>query len=582
MNSLNLTVRARLFATLSLIAIALTVVGALGLIGTKSSNANFDSLYMDRMMPTGWAGTIEARTREVLEEAENAVIRQDGTAVAAALDSFRRGESEVNGLVEKLKQADVTAEEMNLLGELTRNTSAAWAAISEALTAASGGAFDRAESALLEKARPSFERVAASGSTLLAAQIKVAQAMRADAESAFKRSSTIIILSIVFGIAAAAVLGFFLIRSIGAALNTAVGIADRIASGEIGNEVTVNTNDELGSLLTSLKRMDSKLVEIVSGVRSSADAVGGAARELSQGNDDLSQRTQQQAAALEETASSMEEMTATVKQNADNARQANQLAVGAREQAERGGEVVHRAIGAMGEINNSSRKIADIISVIDEIAFQTNLLALNAAVEAARAGEQGRGFAVVATEVRNLAQRSASAAKEIKDLIKDSVEKVKVGSELVDESGRTLSEIMDSVKKVTDIVAEIAAASEEQSAGIEQVNNAVSQMDNVTQQNAALVEQASAASKAMEQQSATLVRQIGYFRANGLAPAPAPVAAEYQAPVAVMPQRKPVHRPATERRPTAAPRAVKTSRPAPAASSPVARASGDDSVWTEF
>src|SRR5690606_37114641 len=273
-----------------------------------------------------------------------------------------------------------------------------------------------------------------------------------EAQSSYARNRGLIIGAIVFGIGIATAILFLLIRSIMSALNAAVNIANRIAGGELGNEVRVESNDELGQLLDSLKRMDAKLVEIVGSVRASADAVGAAARQLSLGNDDLSQRTQEQAAALEETASSMEQMTATVKQNADNARQANQLAVGAREQAEKGGAVVHRAISAMGEINAASRKIADIISVIDEIAFQTNLLALNAAVEAARAGEQGRGFAVVATEVRNLAQRSASAAKEIKDLINDSVEKVKVGSELVDESGKTLAEIMESVKKVTDIV----------------------------------------------------------------------------------------------------------------------------------
>ncbi len=312
--------------------------------------------------------------------------------------------------------------------------------------------------------------------------------------------------------AAGMVLSALIVRGIVTALRHAVRVATVVAQGDLTGTIEVKGNDETAKLLAALKSMNAKLYQIVSEVQVGTASVGSAAKQISAGNADLSSRTQEQASALEETASSMEEMTSTVKQNADNARQANQLANGARDQAEKGGQVVSKAVSAMGEINSSSRKIADIISVIDEIAFQTNLLALNAAVEAARAGEQGRGFAVVASEVRNLAQRSAGAAKEIKTLINDSVDKVKAGSELVDESGRTLTQIVESVKKVTDIVAEIAAASQEQAAGIDQVNKAVMQMDEVTQQNAALVEEAAAASRSMEEQAANLNTQMAFFK----------------------------------------------------------------------
>ncbi|MGD8784714.1 MAG: methyl-accepting chemotaxis protein [Thioalkalispiraceae bacterium] len=284
-----------------------------------------------------------------------------------------------------------------------------------------------------------------------------------------------------------------------------------LSEGDLTQKMDGEFHGEFAELRDAVNESIKNLFNMVNDIRDASGSISSAASEISQGNTDLSQRTEEQASSLEETASSMEEMTSTVKQNADNARQANQLASAAREQAEKGGEVVSNAVTAMGEINASSKKISDIISVIDEIAFQTNLLALNAAVEAARAGEQGRGFAVVAGEVRNLAQRSAGAAKEIKSLINDSVEKVDEGSKLVDESGETLSEIVNAVKKVSDIIAEIAAAGQEQSSGIEQVNKAVMQMDEMTQQNAALVEEAASASESMEEQAKGMMRLMEFF-----------------------------------------------------------------------
>ncbi|WP_343586110.1 methyl-accepting chemotaxis protein [Herbaspirillum sp.] len=294
-------------------------------------------------------------------------------------------------------------------------------------------------------------------------------------------------------------------------LDVAVNISRRVAEGDLSSDVAVKSRDETGQLLQSLKDMNHSLRGIVSNVRSGTDTITTASAEIAAGNLDLSSRTEEQASSLEETASAMEELISTVRQNADNARQASQLAVSASAVAEQGGGVVSQVVDTMGAINESSRKIVDIISVIDGIAFQTNILALNAAVEAARAGEQGRGFAVVASEVRSLAQRSAAAAKEIKQLIDDSVAKVDTGSKLVEQAGATMTEVVASVKRVTDIVAEISAASAEQTNGIEQVNHAITQMDQVTQQNAALVEQAAAAAASMQNQADALAHLVSVF-----------------------------------------------------------------------
>jgi methyl-accepting chemotaxis protein len=338
-----------------------------------------------------------------------------------------------------------------------------------------------------------------------------------DAAATLKSSNlleVILALAVVAGITG---IGLMLARNLIRSLNEAVHIAQTVAGGDLTGRIDVASKDEVGKLLQALKEMNDSLVKIVGEVRVGTDTMLTASSEIATGNLDLSSRTESQASSLEETASSMEELTSTVRQNADNARQANQLAQKATEVASKGGAVVSEAVATMSSISESSRKIVDIIGVIDGIAFQTNILALNAAVEAARAGEQGRGFAVVAAEVRNLAQRAATAAKEIKILIGDSVEKVEAGTKLVNEAGGTMTEVVDSVRHVTDIMGEITAASEEQSRGIEQINQAVIDMDNVTQQNAALVEQAAAAAGSMQDQAAKLTQVVSVFRINGSA-----------------------------------------------------------------
>ncbi|PIF74491.1 methyl-accepting chemotaxis protein [Variovorax sp. 54] len=349
---------------------------------------------------------------------------------------------------------------------------------------------------------------------------------------------------------------FFISRSIVRPLAKAVGVAETVAAGDLSANIRVDSRDETGQLMQALKDMNANLAKVVGEVRMGTETIATASGQIASGNQDLSSRTEEQASSLEQTAASMEELTSTVKQNADNARQANQLAVSASEVAVKGGAVVSQVVDTMGSINASSKKIVDIIGVIDGIAFQTNILALNAAVEAARAGEQGRGFAVVASEVRSLAQRSAAAAKEIKTLIGDSVEKVEEGSKQVAEAGRTMEEIVGSVKRVTDIMGEITAASQEQTSGIEQINQAITQMDQVTQQNAALVEEASAAAQSLQEQAGSLVQAVSVFKLD--AHAVATTRASFTRITPIPKPQKPTPKPRakalpTRREPTGAP-----------------------------
>ena len=337
----------------------------------------------------------------------------------------------------------------------------------------------------------------------------------AEAAALKSRTTAVLLGGGAVAVLLAAVLAILLTRNITVPLGEAVALAQRVAQGDLGSRIVVRSRDETGELMAALRDMNASLVRIVGEVRGGTETIATASGQIAAGNMDLSSRTEQQASSLEETASSMEELTAAVKQNADNALAARSLAASASAVAVRGGAVVAEVVQTMGSINDSSRKIADIIGVIDGIAFQTNILALNAAVEAARAGEQGRGFAVVATEVRNLAQRSSQAAREIKGLIDDSVDKVGAGSKLVDQAGATMQDVVGSVQRLSAIIGDITDASEEQRVGIEQVNEAISQMDQVTQQNAALVEQAAAAANAMQDQAAQLSQAVQVFRLQG-------------------------------------------------------------------
>jgi len=512
----NLTIKMRLIMTLSIISVVLLVVGGLGLFGMSSANRGLQSVYEDRTIPLDQVTKIARLILRNRLDIANSVLSPIPAEIQKNMDDMDKNIVEIGKIWEAYMATYLTPEEKILADKFAEDRKKF---VVDGLKPASAllraGKIEETRKHIANVIRPLYDPVREGVDALVKLQIDVAKQEFDSSNSLYSMIRAVSITSIVLGIGLTLFMAWLLIQAIMIPLNAAITVATRVANGELDGTIHIERDDELGKLMQALKSMTEKLSKIVIDVRASADSVGSAAKQISAGNNDLSQRTQEQASALEETASSMEEMTSTTKQSADNARQANQLAAGTRDQATSGGTVVTQAVAAMGEINTSSKKIADIIGVIDEIAFQTNLLALNAAVEAARAGEQGRGFAVVASEVRNLAQRSATAAKEIKGLISDSVEKVESGSKLVDASGETLNEIVGSVKKVSDIVAEIAAASQEQSSGIEQVNKAIMQMDEVTQQNAALVEEAAAAAKSMEDQAQKMVELMSFFRTSG-------------------------------------------------------------------
>ncbi|NHZ32590.1 methyl-accepting chemotaxis protein [Massilia rubra] len=445
------------------------------------------------------------------------------------------------------------------------------------------GKWDDAEHVLIKKINPTYRVGDAAMERMKEAIATRVNSDELRVKEELKEIGYAMMVVLFVGVVLGLAVGWALLRAISAPLEEAMQIAVRVADGDLTGKIGKHGRNEIGALLGALDKMKANLASIVSEVRSSTDTISSASNEIAAGNTDLSDRTSSQASSLEQTAASMEELTSTVRQNADNARQANVLALSASEVATKGGVVVAQVVETMGSINASSKKIVDIIAVIDGIAFQTNILALNAAVEAARAGEQGRGFAVVASEVRNLAQRSAGAAKEIKQLIGDSVDKVDSGAKLVDQAGVTMQEIVTSIARVTDIMGEITTASAEQTAGIDQINEAVGQMDSITQQNVGLVEEAAAAAGLLREQAGALTQVVSVFKVDG---APARTPQE----VRKAPARKPASAAPrlAGKAQAAAPRAAAQNAGAPKAAAPKASAArrpastAVEADWEEF
>ena len=507
----NISIKARLIFLTVLLSTVAIAVGVTGLANLSATNASLKTVYNDRLI----AQSDLSHVLSLMQQNQNTLLRaalNGGDQHAAA--------AEVEGRIKEISEqwskymASYLTEDEKALAKafIDSRTQFVEQGLKPALAALRSQDPEAVKAAALGPLTQLYLPARKNMRSLIQLQIDVARQEYDAALARYELARNLAIALNVVGGALGAAVAFFLIRGISAAIGQALHLAQSVANGDLTQTVHIDSDDEIGRLLAALQKMNTALAGIVNQVRSGSDAIGTSTQQIAAGNQDLSARTEQQASSLEETAASMEELASTVKHNADNARQANLMAQAASGVAQRGGAVVEEVVGTMHAIHTASGKIAEIIGVIDGIAFQTNILALNAAVEAARAGEQGRGFAVVAGEVRNLAHRSAAAAKEIKGLIENSVSSVSAGSRLVEQAGETMREVVTSVQRVTDIMAEITAASVEQTAGIEQVGVAVVQMDQVTQQNAALVEEAAAAAEAMLDQAASLAQAVSVFR----------------------------------------------------------------------
>src|SRR5450830_457225 len=519
MNTRYMTVRAKLtlaFGGLALIVLVASIVAINALTGSHQQLISFvDGIHTRGNLANNIRSAIDERAigvRNMVLATNQADLAREKAAAIMSHEEVEKSLAKLNSMVSK---NDIPQNVKAVVAEITKLEQLYVPVALGIVDLASQNKREEAIAKIINECIPLLrsliEKIKSYGNLIDTRS----QETLANAEEHYETQRNLLIVVCVLAFLSAAVAGTLitisLSKALGAEPNTLSEIAQRVSEGNL-SAVAGSEGAPEGSVLASLNRMQKNLVGIVSKVRESSSSIATGAAEIASGNLDLSSRTEAQAGSLEETASAMEELTSTVKQNADNARQANLLAASASEVAIQGGAVVNQVVSTMDAINTSSRKIVDIISVIDGIAFQTNILALNAAVEAARAGEQGRGFAVVASEVRSLAQRSAAAAKEIKVLIGDSVANVEEGSKLVAQAGATMEQVVSSVRRVTDVVSEISAASAEQSDGIEQVNQAITQMDEVTQQNAALVEEAAAASKSLQEQAQQLEQAVSVFK----------------------------------------------------------------------